>query len=97
MSTSTVPAATGNVAPRVLVDIYESFMRGDHAAGKAAQLRLNPIRLSLNLGTPPGGVKAALALMGMSIGPSRSPVSPLPADKLQKMKAILEGAGLIKT
>src|SRR5207253_11203153 len=45
--------ATANVAPRILVDIYESFMRGDHAAAKAAQLRLNPVRLSLALGTAP--------------------------------------------
>lgn len=88
--------ATGNVAPRILVDIYESFMRGDHAAAKAAQLRLNPVRMSLTLGTAPGGVKAALALMGMSIGPSRSPVNPLPPDKQQKMKAALEAAGLVK-
>src|SRR5438132_3849763 len=58
--------ATANVAPRVLVDIYESFMRGDHAAAKAAQSRLSPIRMSLTLGTAPGGVKATLALMGMS-------------------------------
>ena len=87
--------ATGNVAPRVLVDIYESFMRGDHAAAKAAQIRLSPIRLSLNLGTAPGGVKAALALMGMSIGPSRSPINPLPPDKQAKMKAALQAAGLI--
>src|SRR5207249_51923 len=28
--------ATGNIAPRILVDIYESFVRGDHAAAKAA-------------------------------------------------------------
>jgi len=88
--------ATGNIAPRILVEIYESFVRGDHAAAKAAQLRLNPIRLSLTLGTAPGGVKAALALMGMPIGPCRAPVGPLPADKSQKMRAILEGAGLMK-
>ena len=88
--------ATGNIAPRLLVEIYESFVRGDHAAAKAAQLRLNPIRLSLTLGTAPGGVKAALALMGMPIGPCRAPVGPLPPDKAQKMKAILEGAGLMK-
>jgi len=88
--------ATANVAPRILVDIYESFERGDHPAAKAAQLRLNPVRLSLTLGTAPGGVKAALALMGMSIGPSRSPVSPLSADKQQKMKAALETAELIE-
>jgi 4-hydroxy-tetrahydrodipicolinate synthase len=88
--------ATGNVAPRLLVDIYEAAMRGDHAAAKAAQLRLNPIRLGLALGTAPGGVKAALSLMGMSIGPSRAPVAPLPPDKQQKMKAALEAAGMMK-
>src|ERR1700730_8820986 len=76
--------ATANVAPRLLVEIYEASVRGDHAAAKAAQMRLNPIRLGLTLGTAPGGVKAALSLMGMSIGPSRSPIAPLPQDKQQK-------------
>jgi 4-hydroxy-tetrahydrodipicolinate synthase len=88
--------ASGNVAPRLVVEIYEASLRGDHAAAKAAQQRLNLVRLSLALGTAPGGVKGALALMGMSIGPSRAPVSPLPADKQQKMKAALEAAGLMK-
>jgi 4-hydroxy-tetrahydrodipicolinate synthase len=87
--------ATANIAPRLLVEIYEAGVRGDHAAAKAAQLRLNPIRLALTLGTAPGGVKAALSLMGMSIGPSRSPVAPLPADKQQKMRAALEAAGML--
>ena len=88
--------ATGNIAPKMLVDIYESFVRGDLAAAKAAQLRLTPVRMTLTLGTAPGGVKAALALMGMSIGPSRSPVAPLTPDKQQKMRAALEAAGLLK-
>jgi 4-hydroxy-tetrahydrodipicolinate synthase len=88
--------ATANVAPKLLVEIYDSFQRGDLAASRAAQLRLNPVRLSLALGTAPGGVKAALSLMGMSIGPSRGPIAPLPADRQQKMKAALEAAGLIK-
>jgi len=88
--------ATANVAPRILVEIYEAFVRGDLAASKAAQLKLNPVRMTLALGTPPGGVKAALTLMGMSIGPSRSPIAPLPPEKQQKMKAALEAAGLIK-
>ncbi|HEV3117204.1 MAG TPA: 4-hydroxy-tetrahydrodipicolinate synthase, partial [Gemmataceae bacterium] len=69
--------ATANVAPALCAEIYNAFQRGDHAAAKAAQLRLNPIRLSLTLGTAPGGVKAALSLLGMSIGPSRAPVAPL--------------------
>jgi 4-hydroxy-tetrahydrodipicolinate synthase len=88
--------ATGNIAPALLVEIYEAFQRGDHAAAKAAQVRLNPLRLGLTLGTAPGGVKAALSLMGMSIGPSRSPVGPLPSDKQQKMRAILQQIGLLR-
>ena len=62
--------ASANVAPAVCVEIFEAFDRGDHAAALAAQLRLNPIRLSLNLGTAPGSVKAALDLLDMSIGPA---------------------------
>jgi 4-hydroxy-tetrahydrodipicolinate synthase len=87
--------ATANIAPRLVVDIYEAVQRGDHAAAKAAQLRLNPVRLCLNLGTAPGGVKAALALLGMSLGPSRAPVGPLAPEKQQKMAAALAEAGLL--
>jgi 4-hydroxy-tetrahydrodipicolinate synthase len=87
--------ATANIAPALAVEIYEAFRRGDHAAALAAQRRLNPVRLSLTLGTAPGGVKAALALLGRSIGPSRSPVGPLSPDKQQKMRAALQEAGLI--
>ncbi|MEI7684451.1 MAG: 4-hydroxy-tetrahydrodipicolinate synthase [Planctomycetota bacterium] len=86
--------ATGNIAPHLLVEIYEAFQRGDHASSLAAQLKLNPIRLSLTLGTAPGGVKAALQLLGLSIGPSRRPVAPLPADKLEKMRSSLRAGGL---
>jgi 4-hydroxy-tetrahydrodipicolinate synthase len=86
--------ASANVAPGLAVEIYEAFQRGDHAAAKAAQLRLNPVRLSLNLGTAPGGVKAALDLLGMSLGPSRAPIAPLSPEKREKMRAALQQAGL---
>ena len=87
--------ATGNIAPRLLVEIYETFARGDLAGSLAAQRRLNPIRLALTLGTAPGGVKAALGVLGMSIGPCRSPVAGLPPDKLPQMRAALAAAGLL--
>ena len=87
--------ATGNIAPRLLVEIYESFVRGDQTASLAAQRKLHPLRMALTLGTAPGGVKAALQVLGMSIGPCRSPVAPLPQDKMQKMRAALESAGLL--
>src|SRR5579884_2058656 len=87
--------ATGNIAPQLLVEIYETFRRGDLAASKAAQLRLNPLRLALTLGTAPGGVKTALDVLGLSIGPCRAPVSGLTPDKLPKMRAALTAAGLL--
>jgi 4-hydroxy-tetrahydrodipicolinate synthase len=88
--------ASANVAPSLCVAIYEAFQRGDHQAALEAQRRLNPFRLSLNLGTAPGGVKAALALLGRAIGPSRSPVAPLPPEKQQHMRAALQEAGMLE-
>jgi 4-hydroxy-tetrahydrodipicolinate synthase len=88
--------ATGNIAPALLVEIYETFQRGDLAASKSAQARLHPVRMSLTLATQPGGVKAALEMMGQSIGPCRSPVGPLAPEKEQKMRAYLKEAGLLK-
>jgi 4-hydroxy-tetrahydrodipicolinate synthase len=87
--------ATGNIAPKLLVEIYEASARGDWVAAKAAQRKLNPIRLGLTLGTAPGAVKAALQLLGLSIGPCRSPVSGLTPANQQKMRAALTEAGLL--
>ncbi len=87
--------ATGNVAPALLAEIYNSFQRGDLAASKAAQLRLNPLRLALGLCTPPGGVKSALQMLGLGIGPCRSPVAGITPDKAPKMRAALQAAGLL--
>src|SRR5438128_847992 len=87
--------ATGNIAPKLTVDIYEAFVRGDQAASLAAQRKLHHVRMALTLGTAPGGVKAALQVLGLSIGPSRAPVAALPPDKMQKMKAALQAAGLL--
>src|SRR5947209_4918683 len=87
--------ATGNIAPALVAEIYNTFQRGDVEASKAAQLRLNPLRMALTLCTAPGAVKAALKILGLGIGPCRSPVSGLTPDKAPKMRAALEAAGLL--
>ena len=88
--------ATGNIAPALLAEIYNAFQRGDLEASKAAQLRLNPLRLALALCTAPGAVKAALKLLGTPIGPCRSPIADLAPEKAPKMRAALQAAGLLK-
>ena len=85
--------ASANVAARICVEIYEAFRRGDLDKAKAAQLRLNPIRLSLSLGTAPGGVKAALKMLGISVGPSRSPIKPVEEASLGRMRSALVELG----
>jgi len=87
--------ATGNIAPALLAEIYNAFQRGDLTASKAAQMRLNPLRLALALCTPPGGVKAALQMLGLGIGPCRSPIAGITPDKAPKMRAALQAAGLM--
>jgi 4-hydroxy-tetrahydrodipicolinate synthase len=88
-------AATANVAPALVAEVFNAFERGDHAAAKVAQLRLNPLRLSLTLATPPGGVKAALEILGKSIGPCRSPIAPLPPVKREQMREMLARGSLL--
>src|SRR5262249_40154129 len=89
-----VPASC-NIAPRLLVEIYESFTAGDTARAIAAQNRLSPVRLALMIGTAPGVVKQALSLSGWDVGPSRSPIAPLNAEKRARLKEILAEAGLL--
>jgi len=87
--------ATSNIAPALVAEIYNAFERGDMKAAQAAQLRLNPIRLALTLGSQPSGVKSALEILGLGIGPCRSPIAPLTKDSEKKMRAALESAGLL--
>src|SRR5438552_6536630 len=81
--------ATGNLAPALVVKIYETFRKGDIEASKAAQLRLNPLRMALGLCTAPGAVKAAMNMLGMSVGPCRAPVSGLSPEKAPLMRQAL--------
>ena len=87
--------ATCNIAPQLCVGIYDAFRRGDLAAARAFQDRLSPVRLALTLGTGNGAVKEALALLGRSCGPNRSPISPLTAAKRDQLAGVLRTAGLL--
>lgn len=88
-------AASANVAPRLCVDLYEAFIRGDLAAARAAQDRLHPVRQCLALATPPAGVKAALRLLGIDLGPAASPLAEPAPERLTHMRAALTAVGLL--
>jgi 4-hydroxy-tetrahydrodipicolinate synthase len=81
---------TANIAPDLCVAIYEAVQRGDFGAAQAIQSRLSPLRIGLAIGTAPGAIKAAMNLLGLNVGPSRSPIAPLSAEKQEKLRVILK-------
>jgi 4-hydroxy-tetrahydrodipicolinate synthase len=88
-------AATGNVAPRLVVSIYESFKAGDSVGARRAQEELAPLRHAFSWGTFPVVIKEALDLMGMEGGPARAPVGPLTTDQRERLKGALRDLKLI--
>jgi len=84
-------AATANVAPGLIVGIYDAVMADDHTTALSLQRRLLPLRIAFGLGTFPVVVKEAMAMLGLPGGPARRPVSPLPLGVREKLGEILDG------
>jgi len=88
-------AATANVAPKIVVEIYEAFVAGDLKRSLAAQFRLAPLRLAFDLGTFPVVIKEALNLMGIDAGVGIAPVGGIKPEAKEELRKILEGMGLL--
>lgn len=88
-------AATANVAPRLVVKIYECFKAGDLTGARRAQEELAPLRHAFAWGTFPVVIKEALDLMGMEGGPGRAPVGPLTSEQRERLKNVLQNMGLM--
>jgi 4-hydroxy-tetrahydrodipicolinate synthase len=88
--------ASGNVAPRLIVELYDHFRRGDLEAARAAQFKLAPLRMAFNLGSFPVVIKEALNLMGLEVGSARPPIQPLVPEKREQLAGVLREIGLIE-
>ena len=89
-------AATANVAPKIIVEIYEAFMAGDMKRALSAQFRLAPLRLAFDLGTFPVVIKEALTLIGIEAGVGIPPVGGMKPEAKAELKEILEKMRLLK-
>lgn len=83
-------AATANVKPALVAQIYDKYMAGDLEGALRAQQELAPLRLAFAWGTFPVVIKEALNMMGMDAGPCRGPVGPLSAEQREKLKKVLQ-------
>jgi len=90
-------AATANVAPKLIVEMYETFKDGDYERSRECQRELAPLRAAFALGSFPVVVKEALTMMGLPGGRCRKPIQPLSDDKRAQLREVLVSMGLIES
>ena len=86
-------AATANVVPRLVVEIYERFQAGNLAGAQRAQERLSPLRRAFAWGTFPVVVKEAANMIGLAAGPARGPVGPMSEEARDRLAQVLRNLG----
>lgn len=87
-------AATANVAPKLAVSIYESFIQNKFTEAKKAQMMLVSLRIAFGLGSFPVVIKDALKLIGFDVGTCRCPVKSLDDKRKEELREILKSMNL---
>jgi 4-hydroxy-2-oxoglutarate aldolase len=87
--------AMANVAPKEAVEIQRLFEAGKLQEAKELQLKMLPVNaaVTVNYGVP--GLKVAMDLVGYYGGDPRPPLLPPKSEVKEKIKGILQQAGLL--
>ncbi|MEN6479869.1 MAG: 4-hydroxy-tetrahydrodipicolinate synthase [Anaerolineales bacterium] len=86
-------AATANVAPELVVGIYDAYQAGDLPLALERQRQLEPLRQAFALGSFPVVIKDAMELLGLPAGPCRAPIRSLSGTARDQLIAILQQMG----
>lgn len=89
-----VISVLSNVAPRYTHDMVEKYLNGDVKESCDMQLNAMPLINALFLEVNPIPVKAAMNLMGMEVGPLRSPLTGMEEAGREKLKEEMVKFGL---
>jgi 4-hydroxy-2-oxoglutarate aldolase len=81
-------------APVQCVKLCEAFAAGDRETAGALQERLAPLSREIVSGLGPAGIKAAMEVVGLPMGPVRAPLVPLDARGRSRVAEALAVAGL---
>jgi len=90
-------AATANVAPKLVVGIYQAVRDGDYEKAKQCQRELAPLRIAFGLGSFPVVIKEGLTMMGLPAGRCRKPIQPLSEEKRRQLREILVNMGIVRS
>jgi 4-hydroxy-tetrahydrodipicolinate synthase len=84
-------AATANMIPEIVVDIYNNWSQGNVDKAEEAQQKLQPLRDTFQYGTLPAALKKAVELSGLPVGPPKFPVQPISGMELAHIQKMVEG------
>ena len=89
-------SGTANVAPELLVEIYESYKEGDLRKALKLQRKLNALkRVLYEIGSSNvSSIKAALEMRGVKAGVPKKPLRPLNSEELSRLKDKLSALNL---
>lgn len=88
-------AFAANVAPRLVIDLYDKALAGEWEKARAIQDSLNPLIWLLVKRSFPGMIKAAMDLVGLAGGPVRPPLAPITEAEVADLRAALAELGLV--
>jgi 4-hydroxy-tetrahydrodipicolinate synthase len=91
---SGVISVWNNIAPRQVHDLCESFWKGDIETARNLQRAGIPLVNALFSEVNPIPVKEAMNMMGMEVGPVRSPLCAMSEANKVKMAKVMEAYGL---
>lgn len=83
-----------NVAPRPVHDLCEAFFRGDLATAQKLQREALPLVDALFSEVNPIPVKTAMNMMGLEVGPLRSPMCEMGEANKAKMAEVMKAYGI---
>lgn len=85
-----------NVAPKLSSAMFDEFKHGNLEVARQAQLKLLPIIEAISVGRFPAGLKEAMRIVGMPVGPVKSPLQGLTEDERKNVAGFLRETGLLK-
>ncbi len=88
-------SVTANIAPEPCAQLHAAWMAGDMETVEQINGRLLPLHDAMFCESSPGPVKYASQLMGLCGGELRLPLVEIAESSKTKVKAALEGAGLL--
>jgi 4-hydroxy-tetrahydrodipicolinate synthase len=87
-------SGVANVAPEILVELYENFREGNYKKALELQRKTNVLRRILYEWSSIPSIKAALELRGIKAGMPKKPLRPLKQEEISRLKDKLKALGL---